>query len=180
MAQLQLIFCLFWNLSASMEWSTFHTHVGWAEAGVHHTAREKEKGLHEAGASLRLRWNPIVHSFVFSSETCHPFKGCSHLGASCCSCSQKKAAEWFQNDSAEARQLHNCYVTGESHQGCLVLLEKKASTVRGGDCFPLWNLKADEQVQQATRLERGPLMGVRGHGMHKRTWLDTRWTSQLC
>ena len=163
-----------------MEWSTFCTHVGRTEAGVRHTAWEEEKGLHEARASLHLRWNPVVHPFVLSFETGHPFKGCSHLGALSCSCSQEKAAEWLQNDFAEARQLHNCYVTGESHQGCLVLLEKKASTVRGGDCFPLWNVKADEQVQHATRLDRGPLMGLRGHEMHKYTWLDTQWTSQLC
>lgn len=35
------------------------------------------------------------------------------------------------SDSAEARQLHNCYVTGESHQDCLVLLERKLLQFEG-------------------------------------------------
>ena len=42
------------------------------------------------------------------------------------------------------------------------------------------NLKTDEQVHQATRLELGPLFGMRGEEIHKYTWLDIQRTSQLC
>lgn len=30
------------------------------------------------------------------------------------------------------------------------------------------------------RLELGPLIGMRGEDIHKYTWLDIQWTSQLC
>lgn len=76
-----------------------------------------------------------IYLFVFRFETGHRSKAAIIL-EHCATAVVSRRLQNGSSDSAGTQQLYNCYVTGESHQDCLVLLGRKLQQFEGWIVFP--------------------------------------------